>query len=292
MMKQFTCTLILSLLLFLVVGCQGNSPKLAWQITTGLQQPESVVQAVNNDGFYISNINGKPSAIDGNGFISLVANDGAIKDLKWVDGLNAPKGMSMHDNTLYVADIDELVVIDVPTARVTHRFSTNDDSFLNDVATTRDGIVYVSDTAKNLIYQLKDKSFEIWLEDKRLENPNGLYIDNEHIVVSSWGQMVDSDWNTDIPGHILLISQQSKQIKDFASNAPIGNLDGIVKLDNQNFLVTDWMNGKLMQVSTDGEIKTLLELGQGSADMLYMHNEKLLLIPQMLTNKLLAYNID
>lgn len=292
MMKQFTCTLTLLLLILLVVGCQGNSPKLAWQITTGLQQPESVVQTVNKDGFYVSNINGKPSAKDGKGFISLVANNGTIKVLKWVDGLNAPKGMSIHDNTLYVADIDKLLVIDIPTSTVTHRFSTNDNSFLNDVVTTPDGIVYLSDTAKNRIYRLKDKSFEIWLEDERLENPNGLYIDNDLIVVSSWGQMVDNDWNTDIPGHILLISQQSKQIKDFASNTPIGNLDGIVKLDNQNFLVTDWMNGKLIKVSTDGEIKTLLELGQGSADMLYVHDKKLLLIPQMLENKLLAYIID
>jgi hypothetical protein len=111
-------------------------------------------------------------------------------------------------------------------------------------------------------------------------------------VVSSWGQMIDSHWNTDIPGHILLISQQSKQIKDFASNTPIGNLDGLVKLDNKSFLVTDWMNGKLIQVSTEGETKTLLELGQGSADMLYMRNKKLLLIPQMLKNSLLAYTID
>jgi hypothetical protein len=45
-------------------------------------------------------------------------------------------------------------------------------------------------------------------------------------------------------------------------------------------------------VSTDGEIKTLIELGQGSADMLYMRNKKLLLIPQMLKNSLLAYTID
>lgn len=292
MMKQFASTMTISLLLFFVVGCQGNPPKLAWQITKGLQQPESIVQTVNNDGFYISNVNGKPSAVDGNGFISLVASDGTIKDLKWVDGLNAPKGMSIHDNTLYVADIDELLVIDIPTASITHRFSTNDNSFLNDVVTSPDGIVYVSDTATNRIYHLTDKHFEIWLEDKRLENPNGLYIDNEHIVVSSWGQMVDSNWNTKIPGHILLISQQSKQITDFANNTPIGNLDGLVKLDSQSFLVTDWMNGKLMQVSTNGEIKTILELGQGSADMLYIRNKKLLLIPQMLKNKLLAYTID
>jgi hypothetical protein len=292
MMKQFTSTITISLLLFFVADCQGNPPKLAWQITTGLQQPESVVQTINNDGFYISNVNGEPSAVDGNGFISLVANNGTIKDLKWIDALNAPKGMSIHGNTLYVADISELLVIDIPTARISHRFSTNDNSFLNDVVTSSDGIVYVSDTATNRIYQLKDKHFEIWLEDKRLKSPNGLYIDNDHIVVSSWGETVDNNWKTDIPGHILLISRQSKEIKDFVSNTPVGNLDGIVKLDNLSFLVTDWMNGKLIQVSTDGEIKTLIELGQGSADMLYMRNKKLLLIPQMLKNSLLAFTID
>jgi len=291
MIKQFFQVITISTLFLFSINSQANSLNLAWQ-TTGFQQPESIVKTANNDGYYVSNINGQPSAIDGNGYISLVANDGTIKELKWLEGMNAPKGMAIHGNTLYVSDINELLVIDIPTASITDRFSTNGNSFLNDVAVNSNGIVYVSDTATNRIYSLKGKQFGIWLEDVRLENPNGLYIDKDNLMVSSWGQQVDNNWNTDIPGHILLISQTTKQIKDFVNNTPIGNLDGLIKLTNKHFLVTDWMNGKLIKVSTNGQIKTIMELGQGSADMLYDHNKKRLLIPQMLQNSLLAYTIN
>jgi hypothetical protein len=76
-------------------------------------------------------------------------------------------------------------------------------------------------------------------------------------VVSSWGETVDNNWKTDIPGHILLISRQSKEIKDFVSNTPVGNLDGIVKLDNLSFLVTERI--KIMiyaQPETEGSLLT------------------------------------
>lgn len=290
MIKKIFNVITISTLFLVSINSQANSLNLAWQ-TTGFQQPESIVKAVNNEGYYVSNINGQPSAVDGNGYISLVANDGTIKTLKWLEGMNAPKGMAVHGNTLYVSDINELLVIDIPTASISHRYSTHDKSFLNDVAVNSDGMVYVSDTANNRIYSLKGKQFEIWLDDVRLENPNGLYIDNEYLMVSSWGQQIDNNWNTDIPGHILLVSQKNKQIQDFVNNTPIGNLDGLIKLTKQQFLVTDWMNGKLIKVSTNGQTKTIMELGQGSADMLYDNNKKLLLIPQMLKNSLLAYTI-
>jgi hypothetical protein len=261
-----------------------------WQTESEFKDPECVAYDIMRRSIYVSNINGEPSATDGNGFISLVANDGKIEKLKWVDGLNAPKGMAMLGKQLFVTDINELLVIDVETATVTKRFKADDKSFLNDVAISSEGVIYVTDTATNRIYRLYKGKLEIWLEDERLENPNGLYIDNKHIILGSWGKPTDG-WKTDIPGHLLLISPEDKSIKDFADGSPIGNLDGLAKADKNSFLVTDWMQGKLLHAKPDGTVNTLLELGQGSADILYLRSKNILLIPQMRKGNLVAYSI-
>lgn len=293
MLKKLTVQLSLSLFLPLSFSVMADTLKLEkqWQTKNELKEPESVVYDIMRRSIYVSNVNGEPSAADGNGFISLIANDGKIEKLKWIDGLNAPKGMAMLGKKLFVTDINELLVIDVETAKINKRFKADDKSFLNDIAVTSSGVIYVTDTATNRIYRLYQGTFETWLEDPRLENPNGLYIDNKHIIVGSWGKPTDG-WTTKIPGHILLISPEDKSIKDFADGSPIGNLDGLAKRDNNSFLVTDWMQGKLKLVKADGQVDTLLELGQGSADILYLRSKKLLLIPQMQKGNLVAYSIE
>ena len=284
----------LSLLLLYPLSCYVMADNLnlikQWQTESHLKQPESVVYDIMRRSIYVSNINGEPSVADGNGFISLIANDGKIEKLKWIDGLNAPKGMAMLGKKLFVTDINELLVIDVETAKISKRFKADDKSFLNDVAVTSSGVIYVTDTVNNRIYRLYQGKLEMWLEDPKLENPNGLYIDNKYIIVGSWGTPTDG-WRTDIPGHIVLISPEDKHIKDFADGSPIGNLDGLARYDSNSFLVTDWMQGELKLVKSDGQVVTLLELGQGSADILYQRSRNLLLIPQMSKGNLVAYTL-
>src|SRR2546426_4066753 len=80
-------------------------------VSGGFQTPESIFYEARSDIYLVSNINGDPTAADGNGFISRVAPDGRILELKWIDGtrpgvrLNAPKGMAVAGDTLYVSDI-------------------------------------------------------------------------------------------------------------------------------------------------------------------------------------------
>ena len=66
--------------------------------------------------WYVSNINGNPSVKDNNGFIARVRADstasmtmtsrGGKNDIR----LDAPKGMALVGDTLYVADIDRVRV--------------------------------------------------------------------------------------------------------------------------------------------------------------------------------------
>lgn len=293
MFKRLTVSIVFACLLLISSMATAESLvlKKEWNTKAELKEPESVVYDVMRDSLYVSNVNGAPDVEDGNGFISLIAKDGKIEKLKWIDGLNAPKGMAIFGRNLFVADINALVVIDLDTTKVNKRFTLEGKHFLNDIAVSQEGVIYVTDTATDTIYRLYKDKFEAWLTDSKLDHPNGIYIDNNNIIVGSWGKPTEG-WKTDIPGHLLLISPEDKSIKDFGTGDPIGNLDGIAKLDNSTLLITDWYQGKLIKASTNGEVKTLLELGQGSADIYYLRSEKLLLIAHMLEGKLIAYSVQ
>ncbi len=88
-----------------------------WTTEPSLRVPESVLLDAKNNVLYVSSIDGTPQNKDGNGFISQVTLDGKIKNLKWVTGLDAPKGMGLHNNNLYIADISRLVTVDITTGK-------------------------------------------------------------------------------------------------------------------------------------------------------------------------------
>ena len=110
-------------------------PALLWE-TTGLKTPESAL-AVPAEGFaYVSNVAGKPTDKDGNGFISKVSlADGKIIALEWAKGMDAPKGLALAGGKLYASDIDKLVEIDpARRARSRRSMTRQGQQFLNDVA--------------------------------------------------------------------------------------------------------------------------------------------------------------
>ena len=103
---------------------------------------------------------------DNQGFISKVSPlNCSIIELNWVTGLNAPKGMTIINNTnntlLYVSDITDLVEIDVKSGKIINRYNAPGSAFLNDVVSDNQGHIYVSDTVANTIYRLDTKNLGI-----------------------------------------------------------------------------------------------------------------------------------
>lgn len=58
-------------------------------VVDGFQTPESVLYDARGDVYLISNINGNPTAADGNGFISKVSPAGRMIARAWIDGATA-----------------------------------------------------------------------------------------------------------------------------------------------------------------------------------------------------------
>jgi hypothetical protein len=272
-----------------------------WETLDDLKNPESVVYAPKQNILFVSNVDGKPDQKDQNGFISKVSpSNGSIVELNWITGLNAPKGMAIHNNSrLYVSDITDLVEMDIASGKIIKRFNAPGSSFLNDVALDNQGNIYVSDTITNTIYKLdtnaKDNntSLQAWLQSPQLNGPNGLHVDNNknRLIVASLGDMSK-------PGAgIEVVDLKNKTISSLGkegTTSPFGGLDGIESdATETHYYVTDNPAGKIYTVSADGtRYATLIDLHiQGTADLGFIPSQSMIILPLMQDNKLVAYKL-
>lgn len=172
---------------------QGPTKLLTIQ---GFKTPESVKYDPDLDVYFVSNINGNPSAKDDNGFITRVRPDGTVDSLAFVAGgrggvtLHAPKGMVITGDTLWVADIDAVRGFNkrtgAPVAAVD--LSKPGARFPNDIAVGPDGALYLTDTGimidagGNISHPGPDRIFRIGAkrqvgvaaEGDTLDRPNGI----------------------------------------------------------------------------------------------------------------------
>src|SRR3954468_13226585 len=105
----------------------------------GFQTPESVKWDSIQDVYFVSNVNGAPNAKDGNGYITRLGPAGMIMDSAFIKGLNAPKGMALVHDTLWVADIDQVRAFDARTGAPVATLTMPGAIFLNDIAAAPDG---------------------------------------------------------------------------------------------------------------------------------------------------------
>lgn len=284
---RFAIGLVLSLLFS---AAAAAAPKLLWE-AKDLEQPESVVLDPATGTLLVSNIVGAIMQKDGNGYIAKLGLDGGIVTKQWVKGLNAPTGMALHDRTLYVADVDQLVEINAASGEILKRYDAKGAVFLNDVVVDEDGTVYLSDTPMNTIWRLKDGAFEPWLANDALNGPNGLLVQGKKLIVASFGKLPDQGQSQEL-GALLSVDLEDQSIGKVGNAQPFGNLDGLQLLQPNVYLVTDWAAGALYRVDAKGKPERLLKLGKGSADFIYLPDKKLALIPIMLSNSLVAYTLD
>lgn len=270
---------------------ESGTLKMSWETSAELKQPESAIYDAKRNVLYVSNINGKGTEANNLGFLSQVSLDGKIEQLEWIKGLNAPKGMALRGDKLYVSDIKELVEIDIEKGAISKRYPAAGAVFLNDVAVADDGTVYVSDMMTDTIHRLQNGSLTAWLKSSALQSPNGLHVEGDRMIVGAWG-IRSEGFKTQIPGHLRLVSIKDRSIKSLGHGKPVGNLDGVEADGKGNYYVTDWTAGKLFHITPSGDAKILLELEPGSADHEFVAERNLIVIPMMKNNKVMAFTVE
>lgn len=263
--------------------------KPLWEVS-GFKMPESVVFDEQQKRFYVSNVNQSPMSRDSNGSIGWVSEDGSQSEVEWVTGLHSPKGLALQYPYLYVADVKELVVINVDTGVVSKRYESNDSVVLNGIAVTPDNQVFVSDWAGNAIYKLNQDNLSLWLKSTDLESPNGLYVRDGFLYVASWGNHIQADFSTETSGGLKRISLDTKEIERLSDGAQWMNLDGIDTAKNSEaWFATDFMSGELLKLNDTGQIMARHELEKTAADFYYNPQHNLLVVPYLMGQKVVAY---
>ncbi len=254
---------------------KAQSIEKLWEANKNLTTPESVLYYDKANVLYVSLIDGGSSEKDGKGGIAILNPDGTVKNGTWITGLDAPKGMAIYNDLLYVADITNVVIIDIISGNVVDEIAIPGSIFLNDVTVDPSGVVYVSDTRDGKIYQVKNGKHAVLLEN--LPNVNGLKHDKGKLLALVGPEL----WSIDA----------NKQTKVIAKGFEKGG-DGIEPVGNGDYLVTCWP-GLIYYVKADGSITKMQDV-QGkmnTADLGFNPKTKVLYVPTFNNNSVIAYQL-
>ena len=255
----------------------------------GFRTPESVRYDSEQDAYFVSNIEGNPSQKDGNGYIARIdAADSARAVTTVIQGgrsgvtLNAPKGMAIVGDTLWVADIDVLRgfhrTTGAPVATIQFPRPVH---FLNDVAAGPDGALYVTDTgiqfdasggmsrpSKGRIFRVEGRRATVASSDTAFDAPNGIAWDEgrQAFVVGSFNGRSLFSWAPD-----------SGAPRAIASGP--GQYDGVEVVDRR-VIVSSWADSSILVLEEGADSLTRIVAGVASpADIGVDSRRALLLVP-------------
>ena len=162
--------------------------RLLWA-TGGFANSECAVIDHRTKEIYVGNM-ASDSSTDAThrGYISRLSMDGRVLQQRWIEKLNVPCGISVRGTRLYVVDADRLRVFDATTARQMEEYLAPGAIFLDGMAVDESGEnVFVSDIAGCAIWRLHGNAWEKWLEDPRLDFPDGMVAESDRLVVGTYG---------------------------------------------------------------------------------------------------------
>ena len=266
------------------------SPPTATKVAVveGFLTPESVKYDTAQDVYFVSNVNGGPLTKDNNGFISRVRPDGAIENLKFVEGahngvtLNAPKGLALRGDTLWVADIDVVRAFDAKTGapRDSVSLASLGAVFLNDIAVAPTGALYITDTGirfddvGNVLHPGPDRIFRIGpdrqvtvaVRGDTLGRPNGITLDSvgKRFIIVQFG------------GRSILAWKPGEKAPSVIAKGP-GGFDG-VEIAGTRLLVSSWADSTVSSYETGQEVKVITGV-PSPADIGYDAKRKRVLVP-------------
>ncbi len=275
-------------------------PRRVHEWTTGLAQPESMLWDEAGDRYLVSNIDGVPSEADGKGYIATLAPDSDEPPVPFIvsgkpgpDGkpvtLDAPKGMALVGELLYVADLTRVRRFELKTGNARGAIDVPGATFLNDVAAAPDGRVFVSDTGvratpsgmegtgTDAIWEVSGERPVALLRGPELQRPNGLLWTPQGLLVVPLG------------GKTVMRLSADGKLSTLAT-LPTGSLDGIVAV-GEDWLISSWEGKCVYRGSVERPFTVLLANQTSPADLGWDARRKRLLVPHLAENRVEAWQM-
>jgi hypothetical protein len=272
-------TLLILLSTFFCASLQAQHKLTPLWKTADLPTPESVLFVPHKKSPYllVSLIDGDGAAADGKGGIAKLGVDGAIIEKDWITGLNAPKGMAITKDFLYVADLTEVVVINIRKQKIVKKIPVEGAVFLNDVTANSSGIIFVSDTRTNKVHRIEKDEPSLYLSN--VSNANGLKAIGSNLVVGA--------------GPELLLFGSDKKPLTLAKGFAQG-IDGIEMVKRGEFIVSCWP-GLVYYVYGDSKIELLIDSQAekiNTADIGYDPKSRNVFVPNFFKNTVTSYQLE
>lgn len=264
----------------------------AQQAIEGFAAPESVLKS--GDKLFVSNINGNPADKDGNGFISELSADGKMLQQKFQKTvLNAPKGLAMISNVLYVTDIDRIVGFNIASGEQVFELNIEGAGFLNDLCKAGDNKLAVSESmsGKIFIVNTADKTYSF---AGTIAGANGITYDAKTKQLFACGMGAQMNGS----GKLYVKDINSKDtVFNELPNSPTGIFDGLELTDDNHLLVSDWISfnsekARFVFYDLKNHTNTVYSAEAGAADFCFDRAAKKIYIPQLPKNKVVITSVD
>lgn len=246
---------------------------IAWVAEGEFCEPETVLPLPDGT-LLVSNVCGFGSA--GDGFLSLLDTDGSVLDWRKVDGLDSPLGMAMGEGQIHVVDANRIKTFAWPGFALIEVIEL-DMQVANDVAPTRGGTLYISDTAAGrviVVDPLGHKS-ELALETQ-FEGANGIELGPDGALYVGGTRL----WRVDLTkGEVEQLGPD--WLKD---------IDGI-EFERDGTLQVTPVGGPLIRLWQDGRVEVIEGEGVSSANHGYSAEAGLALIPTGYDNTVIAIRV-
>jgi hypothetical protein len=259
----------------LILRAQSHSLEKIWETDTIIAIPESVVPDASKKFLFVSLIDGGGWDADGKGGVGKLGLDGRNYEPNWITGLNAPKGLGLFGNRLYVADISEVVVIDIRKGVIEKKIVIEGANGLNDITVDEKGLVYVSDSKSGKIYRI-EKDLPVLFMDK-MPGANGLKAHGGELYALANKSVLNID-----------AGRQVRTITDLPNGG-----DGVEEAGNGDLIVSEWQ-GTIYYVYADGRKELLLDRSpekKNTADIHYDPATHILYVPGFNGKTVTAYRL-